>query len=302
MSKSKVYFTDMRTTFQENLPQKLRRLIDTAGLGTLDFNKKYVAIKIHFGEPGNLSFLRPNFAKTVADTVKRLGGIPFLTDCSTLYTGRRKNAIEHLYAAQENGFNPTTCGCQIIIGDGIRGTDEALVPLAGTKLVTEAKIGRAIMDADVFISLSHFKGHEQAGFGGAIKNIGMGCASRAGKMEQHCDGKPEVNPKRCRGCRACARQCAHDAISFDADGKASIDHKKCVGCGRCIEACPMGLEPVVIAQDFANKDFAALKARCVDLCVACGSCTYACPAKRPVSQTMGLAKGWYMAELRKGGK
>lgn len=237
MEPAKVYFTDMRTTSGMNLQQKLERLIRKAGIETIDFEKKFAAIKIHFGEPGNLSFLRPNFAKTVADTVKRLGGIPFLTDCSTLYTGRRKNAIEHLYAAQENGFNPTTCGCQIIIGDGIRGTDEALVPLTGTKLVTEAKIGRAIMDADVFISLSHFKGHEQAGFGGAIKNIGMGCASRAGKMEQHCDGKPEVNPKRCRGCRACARQCAHDAISFDADGKASIDHKKCVGCGRCIGAC-----------------------------------------------------------------
>ena len=91
-------------------------------------------------------------------------------------------------------------------------------------------------------------------------------------------------------------------LLFSKKAAALPEPSACIRCGRCIEACPMGLEPVVIAQDFANKDFAALKARCVDLCVACGSCTYACPAKRPVSQTMGLAKGWYMAELRKGGK
>ena len=136
-----------------------------------------------------------------------------------------------------NGFTPYSTGCHIIIGDGLKGTDDIAVPVPNGEFVREAKIGRAVMDADIFISLNHFKGHEMTGFGGAIKNIGMGCGSRAGKMEQHCDGKPTVERERCIGCRACARICAHGAPMF-RDGKAEIDHAKCVGCGRCIGVCP----------------------------------------------------------------
>ena len=237
MDKAKVYFTDFRALPGTNLLLKLQRLMKTAGIGNIDMKDKFVAIKIHFGEPGNLSYLRPNYAKAVADVVKELGGRPFLTDCNTLYVGRRKNALDHIDAAFENGFTPYSTGCQVIIADGLKGTDEALVPVDGETFVKEAKIGRAIMDADIFISLSHFKGHESTGFGGALKNIGMGCGSRAGKMEQHCGGKPEVEQSACRGCHACAKNCAHGAISFSAEHKASIDHSKCVGCGRCIGAC-----------------------------------------------------------------
>ncbi len=237
MDKAKVYFTDFRALPATNLLLKLQRLIKTAGIGNIDMKDKFVAIKIHFGEPGNLSYLRPNYAKAVADVVKELGGRPFLTDCNTLYVGRRKNALDHIDAAFENGFTPYSTGCQVIIADGLKGTDEALVPVDGGTFVKEAKIGRAIMDADIFISLSHFKGHESTGFGGALKNIGMGCGSRAGKMEQHCGGKPEVEQSACRGCHACAKNCAHGAISFSVEHKASIDHSKCVGCGRCIGAC-----------------------------------------------------------------
>ena len=136
---------------------------------------------MHFGELGNISYLRPNYAKAVADVVKELGGKPFLTDCNTMYPGSRKNALEHLECAWENGFTPLTVGCPILIGDGLKGTDDVDVPVEGGEYVKEAKIGRAIMDADVFISLTHFKGHEMTGFGGTIKNIGMGCGSRAGK-------------------------------------------------------------------------------------------------------------------------
>lgn len=237
MDKAKVYFTDFRALPGTNLLLKLQRLMKTAGIGNIDMKDKFVAIKIHFGEPGNLSYLRPNYAKAVADVVKELGGRPFLTDCNTLYVGRRKNALDHIDAAFENGFTLYSTGCQVIIADGLKGTDEALVPVEGGTFVKEAKIGRAIMDADIFISLSHFKGHESTGFGGALKNIGMGCGSRAGKMEQHCGGKPEVEQSACRGCHACAKNCAHGAISFSAEHKASIDHSKCVGCGRCIGAC-----------------------------------------------------------------
>ena len=236
MTPSKVYFTDLRARPGNNLLQKLEKLIRTAGIGEIDFERKMTAIKLHFGEPGNLSFLRPNYAKVVADVVRSLGGVPFLTDCNTLYTGRRKNALEHLDSAYENGFSPFSTGCQIIIGDGLKGTDDVEVPVEGGTYVKNAKIGRAIMDADVFISLSHFKGHEQTGFGGTLKNIGMGCGSRRGKMEQHAAGKPVVSRSRCVGCRQCAKQCAQDAFTY-GDRKASIDHTKCVGCGRCIAAC-----------------------------------------------------------------
>lgn len=237
MEKSKVYFCDLRAKPGVNLQTKLARLMQKAGIGQIDFEKKMVAIKIHFGEPGNLSYLRPNYAKTVADVVKSLGGRPFLTDCNTLYVGRRKDALEHIEAAYENGFSPFSTGCHVIIADGLKGTDEVAVPVKGGEYVKEAKIGRAIMDADVFISLSHFKGHECTGFGGCIKNIGMGCGSRAGKMEQHNSGKPSVMQEKCRSCGMCMKNCAQDALSFNEEHKAVIDHNKCVGCGRCLGAC-----------------------------------------------------------------
>ena len=236
MEKSKVYYTNFKATANENLLQKLRRLCITAGMKEIDFEDKYAAIKIHFGEYGNLAFLRPNYAKVVADIVKEQGGKPFLTDCNTLYVGRRKDALEHLSAAYENGFNILSTGCHIVIGDGLKGTDEVYVPVEGAELVKEAKIGKAIMDADVFISLSHFKGHELTGFGGCLKNIGMGCGSRAGKMEQHNSGKPSVHTESCVGCQVCSKNCAHGAISFPQK-KAVIDHNLCVGCGRCLGVC-----------------------------------------------------------------
>ena len=234
---SKVYFADLRADMHENLQQKLTRLMKTAGMGDIDFQDKFVAIKLHFGEPGNLAFLRPNWARTVADFVKERGGKPFLTDCNTLYVGGRKNALDHMDSAMLNGFNPMTTGCQIIIGDGLKGSDEVEVPVAGGEYVKNAKIGRAVMDADVFISLTHFKGHEEAGFGGCLKNIGMGCGSRAGKMEQHNAGKPHVAQKHCIGCGQCRKICAHGAPIIE-NGKAHIDHDRCVGCGRCIAVCP----------------------------------------------------------------
>ncbi len=234
---SKVYFADLRADVHENLQQKLTRLMKTAGMGDIDFQDKFVAIKLHFGEPGNLAFLRPNWARTVADFVKERGGKPFLTDCNTLYVGGRKNALDHMDSAMLNGFNPMTTGCQIIIGDGLKGSDEVEVPVVGGEYVKNAKIGRAVMDADVFISLTHFKGHEEAGFGGCLKNIGMGCGSRAGKMEQHNAGKPHVAEKHCIGCGQCRKICAHGAPIIE-NGKAHIDHDKCVGCGRCIAVCP----------------------------------------------------------------
>ena len=250
MEPSKVYFCDLHTHMGDGLPNKLKRLIKRAGIGQIDFENKFVAIKMHLGEPGNLSYLRPNYARVVVDVVRELGGKPFITDCNTLYVGGRKNALDHLDSAYANGFNPFQTGCHTIIADGLKGLDEVEVPVAGGEYVKNAKIGRALMDADIVISLTHFKGHEQAGFGGAMKNLGMGGGSRAGKMEQHSAGKPSVNAEACIGCRQCSKICAHGAFSFDetrehefAGGRvrevnvARIDHDRCVGCGRCIAVC-----------------------------------------------------------------
>lgn len=239
MQKSKVYFTDFRTKANgDGLPTKLKKLLKKAGIANLDLDGKFVAIKLHFGEMGNISYLRPNYARAVVDVVKELGGKPFLTDCNTMYPGSRKNAIEHLYCAWENGFTPLTVGCPIIIGDGLKGTDDIEVPVVGGEYVKNAKIGRAIMDADVFISLSHFKGHEMTGFGGAIKNIGMGCGSRAGKTEQHASGQPKIDADLCRGCKRCMLQCANNGLVYNAETrKMSVNKDNCVGCGRCLGAC-----------------------------------------------------------------
>ena len=246
MEASKVYFTSFKATGHENLLQKLHRLMKTAGFENIDFKDKYTAIKIHFGEYGNLAFLRPKYARVVADYVKELGGKPFLTDCNTLYVGSRKNALDHLETAYINGFSPYQTGCHVIIADGLKGTDETLVPVNG-EYVKEAKIGHAIMDADVFISLTHFKCHEMAGFGGTLKNIGMGSGSRAGKMEQHCEGKPSADLDACVGCGACRKICAHGAPEI-SDGTAVIYHDLCVGCGRCLAVCPKE----AIHADFAD--------------------------------------------------
>ncbi len=232
---SEVFFTDMRTDIGNTIPDKLRKLVEKAGMGKIDYDKKLVAIKMHFGELGNLAYLRPGIPRMIAEETRRMGGIPFLIDCNTLYVGHRKNAPEHLDTANYNGFNRMSAGCPIIIGDGLKGMDDVEIPIDG-QYVKKAKIGRGIYDADILISLTHFKCHELTGFGGALKNLAMGCASRRGKMEMHSAGKPSVCHETCIGCGTCLKYCAQSAITINKK-KATIDLEKCVGCGRCIGAC-----------------------------------------------------------------
>ncbi len=251
MVPSKVFFTDFRTPINgEPIPDKLKRLILNAGIKNIDMDGRFVAIKMHFGEWGNVSFLRPNYVRAVVEVVKSLGGKPFLTDCNTLYPGFRKNALEHLECAWRNGFAPYAVDCPIIIGDGLKGTDEVDVPVRNGEYVKKAHIGRAIMDADVFISLSHFKGHEETGFGGALKNIGMGCGSRAGKKDQHSGGKARINAERCRGCRRCESLCANGGLVYDAQSRKMQVSAQCVGCGRCVGGC--NFDAISFSDNFAN--------------------------------------------------
>ena len=207
MEKAKVYYSDLRTSPTSNLLDKMERLLKRAGIEQLPLKDSFAAIKIHFGEPGNLAYLRPNYAARMATLLRSLGAKPFLTDCNTLYSGRRANAVDHLQSAMENGFNPISAQCQVIIGDGLKGTDYREIPLNG-EYCPAPKIGTAIADADIVISMNHFKGHEQAGFGGALKNLGMGCASVGGKLELHCASQPKIDVESCIGCNICVKHCA----------------------------------------------------------------------------------------------
>ena len=236
MEKAKVYYSDLRTSPTSNLLDKMERLLKRAGIEQLPLKDSFAAIKIHFGEPGNLAYLRPNYAARMATLLRSLGAKPFLTDCNTLYSGRRANAVDHLQSAMENGFNPISAQCQVIIGDGLKGTDYREIPLNG-EYCPAPKIGTAIADADIVISMNHFKGHEQAGFGGALKNLGMGCASVGGKLELHCASQPKIDEASCIGCNICVKHCAHDAVHLNASRKAEIDYAKCVGCGQCVALC-----------------------------------------------------------------
>lgn len=235
---SKVYFTDLRTSPGNNLLDKLENLARTAGMGTIDFKDKFVAVKIHFGEYGNMAYIRPNYAAVIVRMIQELGGKPFLTDANTLYSGSRSDAVGHLHTAMVNGFNRISTGCDVIIADGLRGNDERIIDVGG-KYCPSPKIGAAIAEADIVISLNHFKGHEQAGFGGAVKNLGMGSGSVAGKREMHATAQPVINTDNCTGCGICEKHCAHDAVHV-VGGKAVISLDKCVGCGQCVAMCKRG--------------------------------------------------------------
>ncbi len=236
---SQVCFADMHAKAGDSILAKFERLIEKAGIDQIDFKDKFVAVKVHFGEVGNMAFLRHQYAKVLCDHIKARGGKPFLTDCNTLYVGYRNNALNHLDAAFVNGYNPLSTGVHTIIADGLRGTDEREIPVAGGEYVKEAKIGAAVAEADIIVSLTHFKGHVNAGFGGALKNIGMGCGSKKGKMEMHSSGTPRIDGGKCIGCGMCVDHCANDGVHV-VDGTAVIDEGHCVGCGYCIAYCPAG--------------------------------------------------------------
>ena len=249
---SDVFAINLRTGPGRGLPAKYEALLRKAGFDDLDLAKKFVAIKMHFGEPGNVAFIRPNFAARTASMISAAGGRPFVTDANSLYTGRRGNAFDHLEAATENGFNRLVLGCDVIIADGLKGTEYREVVI-NRKHFRTAKIAAAVADSDVLVSLSHFKGHELTGIGGAIKNLGMGCGSRGGKLEMHSSSKPKMEPAKCQSCGMCIKSCPQEAIHWNLDShKAEIDYDRCIGCGQCIAMCQYGAAQAVFNESAAN--------------------------------------------------
>jgi uncharacterized Fe-S center protein len=236
MSKS-VYFIDFRTSYKENLPAKLKRLVAVAGLSDKIAPRDLTAVKVHFGELGNTAFVRPVLIRPIVAALQDLGAKPFLTDANTLYAGTRGDAADHLATAVANGFAYSVLGVPLIIADGLRGGGQTAVAVDGRRF-KEVYIAAEIAAADAMVVVSHFKGHELAGFGGALKNLGMGCAARRGKLAQHSTVTPKIKRKKCIGCGECAAHCVRSAIEIDAEDKAVIDQDRCIGCGECILICP----------------------------------------------------------------
>ncbi|HEU0265287.1 MAG TPA: DUF362 domain-containing protein [Geobacterales bacterium] len=235
MTESEVYFADLRAGHKENLFDKIGRLMERCnGQGRIS-EGDLVAVKVHFGERGNHTFVRPIFVRRVVDEIKRATGKPFLTDSSTLYPGERKEAVSALSCAIENGFAYAVVNAPLVMADGLRGQSSIAVPIKG-EIYQKVPIGAEIVEANALVAVSHFKCHELTGFGGTLKNLGMGCSSREGKLMQHSTVAPKVAEKYCTACGLCLKSCAHDAIAI-LEGKARIDPEKCAGCSRCITAC-----------------------------------------------------------------
>ncbi len=236
----RVYFAGSRAqSHRDSLVRKVAHLFDRVGAAKLIRPGDLVAIKLHFGERGGTAFINPVLVRQVVEKIREAGGKPFLCDSNTLYTGGRSNAVDHLETALQHGFSYATVGAPVMIMDGLRGRSSHDVKIEG-KHFDSVQIGAAVLEADVLVALSHVKGHMMTGFGGAIKNLGMGCGSRTGKQRMHSSVKPAIEPEKCRRCGSCVQWCAAGAVTLDKDGGARINPEKCTGCGECIISCRHG--------------------------------------------------------------
>jgi uncharacterized Fe-S center protein len=239
---SKVFLTDLQANAKQSVLQKVSDLFELLQPHEVFGRKDLVAVKIHFGEEGNTGYIRPQYVRRVVDRLLQIGAKPFLTDTNSLYVGTRAEACSHLGTAFDNGFTREITRAPVIIADGLRGNSGVEVLIAG-RYVKNARIASDIRNADGMVVLSHFKGHELAGFGGALKNLGMGCAAREGKLEQHSNISPRVTRRKCVGCGECITWCRGEAITLVGEGqeaRAMINPERCVGCAECILSCRQG--------------------------------------------------------------
>ena len=236
---SDVYFADFHASKpSDSVPRKISKLFKAAELGETFSKGDLVAVKTHFGEEGNSAFLRAELVSVVVDNIAKKGGNPFLTDCNTLYRGMRTNAVDHLNIAARHGFTYPVVNAPVIIADGLLGTDDTEVEV-NLKHCKTIRYGSAVAHANSMIVVSHFKGHGLTGFGGAMKNVGMGLGSRHGKLQMHHSVRPYVNQASCRGCKSCEEVCLSSAIKVSS-GRAFINPDLCLGCGECFLTCPYG--------------------------------------------------------------
>ncbi len=234
---SKVYFIPLaRSDNLQIINEKLKELLDKSNLLDLIEKNDKCAVKVHFGEEGNTGFVRPEHLRVVCDEIRARGGDTFLSDANTLYRGKRLNSKDHLALAYEHGFTKEITATDVIIPDDSK-QENVISVQVNQKFIKQAKLARIFIDSDAIIAVSHFKGHILTGFGGALKNIGMGCATREGKLAQHCDLAPVVQTERCIGCGECVKICPAGAIHLE-DKKSILDSSKCIGCASCLAVCP----------------------------------------------------------------
>jgi uncharacterized Fe-S center protein len=234
---STVYFAPVRSTKKRSMVTRVGALLERAGLGGAVSEGDLVAVKLHFGEKGNTGFVSPVFVRQTVERIKAHGGKPFLTDANTLYSGMRANAADHIQCAIQNGFSYATVEAPIVIADGVDGREAVDVPISAKHFET-VRIGSSAVHADAMVVVTHVKGHEATGFGGALKNVGMGLGCRSAKQRMHADFKPEVTAEKCTACSRCVRWCPVHAIVIGPDRVAEIDYETCYGCGECVAACP----------------------------------------------------------------
>jgi uncharacterized Fe-S center protein len=244
--KSTVHFADLRSTSRQNLLAKLELLLDAVGLAAKAGAGGITALKVHFGERGNTAYVRPLYVRRVVDCLRRAGAKPFLVDTNTLYVGSRGETPSHYETAVANGFDWAAVGAPLVIGGGLRGTRGASVAV-NLRHYREVEIAPEIVDADAIVGITHFKGHEMSGFGGTLKNFGMGAASRQGKLSMHSTSGPEVRREACTGCESCRPWCGFGAIVME-EGAARIVPERCSGCGACLPTCPVGAIGVIWNQ------------------------------------------------------
>lgn len=258
---SKVYFA--RAAESGGIAKgRLGELFEAAGLTQCYSEGEFVALKLHFGEAGNRDVWQPDQVREIVRKVRTAGARPYLTDANVLYRSPRHNAVEHLITAHNNGFSYESCGAPLLIADGLRGDNSLELDIPGGKHYRKAKIAAEIARADAVISLTHVTGHIAFGLGAAIKNLGMGSGSSAGKQMMHAHFRPEPDEARCIACGACARHCPTDAITVPEGKKAQVDAEKCVGCGECVAHCPSGAIP----YDWGDSE--GLQERTAEFCAA----------------------------------
>lgn len=265
---SNVFFAS-RKIRKKSLLDSCSELFSLGGFSSLIKKGDLVAVKVHFGERGNTAFVSPMFIRRIVDEVKKNGGKPFLTDANTLYVGGRSNAVDHLQTALQHGFTYSTVSAPLIIADGLSGRDYVSVKIDG-KHFPEVKIASTTYQADVLLVCSHFKGHEMTGFGGALKNVGMGLGARSAKQMIHSDVLPQVDIDKCTGCAECLSWCPAEAITLvrlrRSKKRAKIDSKKCLGCGECVVTCRYGAiainweeNPAAVQEKIAEHVLGVLK-------------------------------------------
>jgi hypothetical protein len=233
---AEVFWADLSGDPTSDLLGKLEQMLRRSGIPDAALPKRLVCCKVHFGEKGNTAFTRPLYVARIVRYFAERGAKPFLADTNTLYVGSRGDAVTHHRTAEEHGFGFPGTGAPVIIAGGLKGTRGSKVPVNGRHF-SQVEIADEFLDADILVGITHFKGHEMSGFGGTLKNFGMGTATRAGKLAMHSKVNPQVRPESCTGCRLCARWCAHGAIAYP-EGKARIEPARCVGCGACLATCP----------------------------------------------------------------